>query len=71
MPFIYVPLRNHFEQNFDVRARLDRYGAGRHMEYEDMQPDKLVDPISNEIGSKARGEWRLFHATWHRRQAGG
>lgn len=51
-PFIYVPLRNHFEQNFHVRARLDRYGAGRHMEYEDMQPDKLAEAISNEIGRK-------------------
>src|SRR6185369_11816496 len=28
-PFIYVPLRHHFEQNFHVRHRLDRYGAGR------------------------------------------
>ncbi len=51
-PFIYVPLRNHFEQNFHVRARLDRYGAGRHMEYEDMQPDNLAEAISNEIGRK-------------------
>ena len=51
-PFIYVPLRNHFEQNFHVRARLDRYGAGRHMEYEDMQPDNLAGAISNEIGRK-------------------
>ena len=28
-PFIYVPLRHHFEQNFHVRHRLERYGAGR------------------------------------------
>ncbi len=28
-PFLYVPLRHHFEQNFHVRHRLDRYGAGR------------------------------------------
>ena len=27
-PFLYVPLRHHFEQNFHVRHRLDRYGAG-------------------------------------------
>jgi hypothetical protein len=40
------------------------------MEYEDMQPDKLVEAISNEVGRKAGGEWRLFHATSHRRQAG-
>ena len=27
-PFLYVPLRNHFEQNRHVRHRLERYGAG-------------------------------------------
>ncbi len=34
-PFIYVPLRHHFEQNFHVRHRLDRYQAGRHLAYEE------------------------------------
>lgn len=33
-PFVYVPLRNHFEQNLHVRHRLDRYRAGRHLPYE-------------------------------------
>ena len=28
-PFLYFPLRNHFEQNRHVRHRLDGYGAGR------------------------------------------
>ncbi len=28
-PFVYVPLRHHFEQNFHVRRRLERYRAGR------------------------------------------
>ncbi|MGB9012253.1 MAG: alpha/beta fold hydrolase, partial [Aeromicrobium sp.] len=27
-PFIYVPLEHHFEQNFHVRHRLERYDAG-------------------------------------------
>ena len=27
-PFLYFPLRHHFEQNFHVRHRLERYGAG-------------------------------------------
>ena len=31
-PFIYVPLEHHFEQNFDVRHRLEQYGAGRAYE---------------------------------------
>jgi pimeloyl-ACP methyl ester carboxylesterase/predicted glycosyltransferase len=32
-PFLYFPLRNHFEQNFHVAHRLDRYAAGRRMEF--------------------------------------
>ena len=28
-PFLYFPLRHHFEQNFHVRHRLERYRAGR------------------------------------------
>ena len=32
-PFLYFPLGHHFEQNFHVRHRLDRYGAGRCMDY--------------------------------------
>ena len=28
-PFVYFPLRRHFEQNLHVRHRLERYGAGR------------------------------------------
>ena len=32
-PFIYFPLRNHFEQNFHVAHRLDRHRAGRRMEF--------------------------------------
>ncbi|GMQ94275.1 MAG: hypothetical protein BMS9Abin12_1762 [Acidimicrobiia bacterium] len=50
VPFIYVPLRNHFEQNFHVRARLDRYGAGRYMDYEDVVPDNLGSVMADEIG---------------------
>jgi pimeloyl-ACP methyl ester carboxylesterase/predicted glycosyltransferase len=32
-PFIYFPLRNHFEQNYHVAHRLARYNAGRRMDY--------------------------------------
>ena len=49
-PFIYVPLRNHFEQIFHVRHRLDRYGAGRCLDYEEaIDPDTLADAIVNEV----------------------
>ena len=50
-PFIYVPLRNHFEQNFHVRHRLERYGAGRCMAYDEASdPDALAAAIASEIG---------------------
>lgn len=41
-PFIYVPLRNHFEQNIHVRHRLDRYRAGRCMDYDACTPEALA-----------------------------
>ena len=49
-PFIYVPLRHHFEQNFHVRHRLDRYRAGRCLEYTDTGPESLAQAIAAEIG---------------------
>ncbi len=48
-PFVYVPLRHHFEQTFHVRHRLDRYGAGRCLPYEELDPDTLAAAIAQEI----------------------
>jgi predicted glycosyltransferase len=44
-PFLYFPLRNHFEQNYHVRHRLDRYRAGRYMDYAATDPDTLAAEI--------------------------
>ncbi|MFN2625872.1 MAG: glycosyltransferase, partial [Mycobacteriales bacterium] len=49
-PFIYFPLRHHFEQNFHVRHRLGRYGAGRCMHFESATPEVIADAIAAEIG---------------------
>jgi predicted glycosyltransferase len=49
-PFLYVPLRHHFEQNFHVRHRLDRYGAGRCVDYDEIEPDALAGLIAAEVG---------------------
>jgi predicted glycosyltransferase len=50
-PFIYVPLQNHFEQNFHVHHRLQRYGAGRRVDYHDAaDPDLLATAIVAELG---------------------
>jgi pimeloyl-ACP methyl ester carboxylesterase/predicted glycosyltransferase len=48
-PFVYVPLRHHFEQNFHVRHRLERYGAGRCLPYDQLDPDALAAAIVEEI----------------------
>ncbi|MGA9749670.1 MAG: alpha/beta fold hydrolase [Nocardioides sp.] len=49
-PFVYVPLRHHFEQSFHVRHRLERYGAGRCLSYEEvLDPDALTEAILKEI----------------------
>ena len=49
-PFIYFPLRHHFEQNFHVRHRLERYRAGRCMDYATASPADIADAIASEIG---------------------
>jgi predicted glycosyltransferase len=50
-PFIFVPLRHHFEQNFHVRHRLARYGAGRCMTYDDVvDREALAVAMAEEIG---------------------
>jgi hypothetical protein len=50
-PFLYVPLRHHFEQTFHVRHRLERYGAGRALDYEQAaDPDALAAAIVAEAG---------------------
>lgn len=38
-PFLYFPLRNHFEQSYHVRHRLDCYRAGVHMAGTDLVDD--------------------------------
>jgi predicted glycosyltransferase len=49
-PFLYFPLRHHFEQNFHVRHRLERYGAGRRMDFEESTPETISAAIAEEIG---------------------
>jgi pimeloyl-ACP methyl ester carboxylesterase/predicted glycosyltransferase len=49
-PFLYFPLRHHFEQNFHVRRRLEQYGAGRRMDFDDSPPEQIAVAIAQEIG---------------------
>jgi predicted glycosyltransferase len=49
-PFLYFPLRDHFEQNLHVRHRLERYRAGRCMDYDSTTPADIANAIGSEIG---------------------
>ena len=56
-PFLYFPLRHHFEQNFHVRHRLQRYRAGRCMDFEHDGPEEIgreVDYLPVETDGAAR-----------------
>jgi predicted glycosyltransferase len=53
-PFLYFPIGHHFEENFHVRHRLERYGAGRRMDYATTDPSDIADAIAQEAGSEVR-----------------
>jgi pimeloyl-ACP methyl ester carboxylesterase/predicted glycosyltransferase len=49
-PFLYFPLRNHFEQNFHVARRLDRLEAGVRMDYDRTTVEELGAAILDHLG---------------------
>jgi pimeloyl-ACP methyl ester carboxylesterase/predicted glycosyltransferase len=55
-PFIYFPLKNHFEQNFHVAHRLNRYRAGRRMEFATSTPEMIADAMVAELQAPVRFE---------------
>ena len=48
-PFLYFPLRHHFEQQVHVRHRLERHRAGRAMDYAAADPDSVADALVDEL----------------------
>ncbi len=55
-PFLYFPLRNHFEQQFFVARRLDRLGAGVRMDYDRTTDEELAAAILDDLGKPV--DWR-------------
>ncbi len=49
-PFLYFPLGHHFEQNFHVRHRLERYRAGTCMDYATTDPDDIAARVTELAG---------------------
>ena len=66
-PFLYFPLKNHFEQNIHVAHRLARYGAGVRMEYDRTDPEGLAHAIAD--GLKRPVIYRDVEADGARRAA--
>ena len=54
-PFLYFPLRNHFEQNFHVARRLDRLGAGVRLDYDRTSAEELAGRILEHLAKPAHG----------------
>ena len=55
-PFLYFPLRRHFEQNLHVRYRLERYGAGRAMDFDAETPESIGIAIAEALKAPAEAE---------------
>ena len=53
-PFLYVPLENHFEQQRHVRHRLERYGAGRCLRFDESPPEDIAAANAEEIDRPVR-----------------
>jgi predicted glycosyltransferase len=53
-PFLYFPLRHHFEQTIHVAHRLSRYGAGLRMDYGTATPEVIADAMASLVGREVR-----------------
>ncbi|HYM97399.1 MAG TPA: glycosyltransferase [Candidatus Sulfotelmatobacter sp.] len=53
-PFIYMPLRNHFEQNVHVAHRLRRYGAPPPTDYDEATPERLAAQMAERLHNRVR-----------------
>jgi pimeloyl-ACP methyl ester carboxylesterase len=51
-PFIYLPLRNHFEQNFHVAHRLQRHGAPPPTDYDEATPQRLAGQMRERLRAR-------------------
>ena len=73
-PFLYFPLRNHFEQTIHVPHRLARYGAGVRMDYHRTHPEALAHAIADALKRpvclpRRRDRWRPPRGVPHRAPA--
>ena len=55
-PFLYFPLRRHFEQNLHVRHRLERYRAGLAIDYDSATPETIATAITDALDSTSEAD---------------
>jgi predicted glycosyltransferase len=51
-PFLYFPRGHHYEQQFHVPYRLERYGAGHRMDFAQTTPEEIAAALAKEIGRR-------------------
>ncbi|HXC76472.1 MAG TPA: alpha/beta fold hydrolase [Candidatus Acidoferrum sp.] len=51
-PFIHIPLRGHFEQNWHVAHRLRRYGAPASTQFHEATPSALAEQMLQRLNSR-------------------
>jgi len=67
-PFIYLPLRNHFEQNFHVAHRVQRYGGPPPTDYDEASPARLASLMRERL--QGRPQYRPVEPGGAARAAG-
>lgn len=68
-PFLYFPLADHFEQRYHVAYRLQRWGAGRQLDFAETSVEELADAALSAIGSDT-SRYRSYDTGAARRAAG-
>jgi UDP-N-acetylglucosamine:LPS N-acetylglucosamine transferase len=66
-PFLYFPLKHHYEQQRHVRHRLERHRAGRCMDIDASPPEVVADAIASELDRQP--DYRPIEADGARRAA--
>lgn len=66
-PFVFVPLQHHFEQQINVPARLANYGAGRRLDWQDLDEDSLAGVMASMASE--RPVWKPVESTGAARAA--
>jgi pimeloyl-ACP methyl ester carboxylesterase/predicted glycosyltransferase len=54
VPFVYFPLKRHFEQNLHVPYRLERYGAGHALRFDTATPETIAVAIEQSLAEPSQ-----------------